>query len=321
MTKIKREHPKEKTRLHSRNRHRNRYDFKQLTKNSPELSDFILLNKYEDETINFSDPKAVKALNRALLINHYNISLWDIPDSYLCPPIPGRADYIHHIADLLQTSNYGKIPKGDKITSPDIDVGANCVYPIIGNSEDGWSFVGTDIDEIAIKNAKKIVESNPQLKNKIELRLQLDKKQIFNGIIQENEQFDITICNPPFHASLADAQSANIRKLTNLNQKKVSKPSLNFGGQSNELWYEGGEREFVKIMISESNNFTKNCFWFSTIISKQTNLKYTYILLKEAKAFDIKTIPMGQGNKSSRIVAWTFLNKAEQKEWITTKWK
>jgi 23S rRNA (adenine1618-N6)-methyltransferase len=35
-------------------------------------------------------------------------------NNYLCPPIPGRADYIHYIADLL-ASNNGIIPKGHGI--------------------------------------------------------------------------------------------------------------------------------------------------------------------------------------------------------------
>jgi 23S rRNA (adenine1618-N6)-methyltransferase len=45
-----------------------------------------------------------------LLISYYDIQKWDIPH-YLCPPIPGRADYIHYIADLLAESNNGIIPK------------------------------------------------------------------------------------------------------------------------------------------------------------------------------------------------------------------
>jgi 23S rRNA (adenine1618-N6)-methyltransferase len=35
-------------------------------------------------------------------------------NTYLCP-IPGRADYIHYIADLLAESNNGIIPKGHGI--------------------------------------------------------------------------------------------------------------------------------------------------------------------------------------------------------------
>jgi len=29
---------------------------------------------------------------------------------------------------------------------------------------------------------------------------------------------------------------------------------------------------------------------------------------------------MGSGNKSSRIVAWTFLSKEAQKEWRESRW-
>jgi 23S rRNA (adenine1618-N6)-methyltransferase len=46
------------------------------------------------------------------------------------PPIPGRADYIHYIADLLATTNSG-IPKETEYKDWDIGVGANCIYPII----------------------------------------------------------------------------------------------------------------------------------------------------------------------------------------------
>jgi len=48
--------------------------------------------------------------------------------------------------------------------------------------------------------------------------------------------------------------------------------------------------------------------WFSSIISKQANLKSVYSLLKKAEAVEVKTIQLGQGNKISRIIAWTFLD-------------
>ncbi|MBC7494605.1 MAG: RlmF-related methyltransferase, partial [Flavobacterium sp.] len=125
----KKEHPKEKTRLHVRNKHRERYNLKALIESVPELAQYVSLNIYNDESIDFFNPEAVKALNKALLKHHYQIDHWNIPPNYLCPPIPGRADYIHYIADLLCGSNYGKIPKGNLVTCLDIGVGANCVYP------------------------------------------------------------------------------------------------------------------------------------------------------------------------------------------------
>jgi len=47
----------------------------------------------------------VKVLNTALLFKYYNIQSWNFPDDNLCPPISGKVDYIHHLADLLKTSN------------------------------------------------------------------------------------------------------------------------------------------------------------------------------------------------------------------------
>ncbi len=311
----KKEHPKEKSKLHVRNKHRERYNFKQLIESCPELSQYVKVNVYDDESIDFFNPEAVKILNKALLKYFYGIENWNIPQNYLCPPIPGRADYIHYMADLLGNCEkyHKKIPTGEQIKCLDIGVGANCVYPIIGNKEYGWSFIGTDIDKIAIESAHQIITTNPFLIEKIELRLQTHSKNIFNGIIKEGEFIDLSICNPPFHASFAEAQAGTIRKLTNLkqinskiNNKKITNPILNFGGQNSELWCEGGEEKFVNTMVMESKEFANSCFWFSSLISKHNSLESIYKTLKKVGATEIKTISMGQGNKTSRIVAWTF---------------
>ncbi len=307
---------KEKSQLHSRNKHRERYDFQQLTTVCPELQPFVKRNNYDDESIDFHNPNAVKLLNKALLKQFYGINDWTIPDGYLCPPIPSRADYLHYIADLLGSKNGGKIPFGAQIKCLDIGVGANCIYPIIGHKEYGWTFIGSDIDAVSINSANKIIESNPELKPFIELRLQTDKKDIINGILKKNERIDVTICNPPFHASQAEAQRGTQRKLNNLTQKKQTKLVLNFGGQNNELWCEGGEIEFIKTLIFQSKQYADSCFWYSTLVSKESSLKPIYDTLKQVKTVEIKTIKMEQGHKISRIVAWTFLTEKEQNDWL-----
>ncbi len=317
----KKKNSKEKIRLHIRNKHRISYDFKQLTESCPELSQFVKLNKYDNESIDFSNPIAVKALNKALLLHHYNITFWEIPPNYLCPPIPGRADYIHNVADVLCCSNYGNIPTGSKVKCLDIGVGANCIYPIIGVNEYGWSFIGSDIDPVSVESANNIIKHNPSLNGKIEIRLQKNSWDYFYGALREEEMIDLSICNPPFHISLEAALAGTIRKLKNLNKKKAVAPTLNFGGQGSELWCKGGEGKFVQDMVFESRKFGERCYWFSSLISKQTNLKGVYSALKKSKAVEVKTIPMGQGNKSSRIVAWTFLQSEQQMSWKNARWK
>lgn len=292
----------ERNELHPRNKHNGQYDFALLTASYPPLRKFVSLNPYGLQTINFFNPHAVKALNKALLISCYGIRYWDIPKDYLCPPIPGRADYIHYIADLIGIGQ----PETRKRRCLDIGVGANCIYPIIGCTEYGWTFVGTDIDPVSIENARKIVTCNPVLAHQIELRLQKESRHIFEGILLKDEFFDVTICNPPFHSSAEEAETSTLRKLSSLKGKRISKAELNFGGRANELWCEGGELRFLLNMIAESSKYRENCRWFTSLVSKEKNLEKLTGKLKSVNVAEYKVIEMHQGTKSSRILAWRF---------------
>ncbi|WP_284651255.1 23S rRNA (adenine(1618)-N(6))-methyltransferase RlmF [Flavobacterium terrisoli] len=315
----------EKTSLHPRNPHRFRYDFEALIKAHAELQNFVHVNEHKigssvseqaKQTIDFSNPEAVKALNKALLISHYDIQNWDIPEHYLCPPIPGRSDYIHYIADLLASTNNGVIPEGENIAGLDIGIGANCIYPIIGNSAYGWSFVGTDIDENALQNCKKIIADNPKLIDVISLQLQIEPRFIFKNIVLPEDRFAFTICNPPFHSSAEEASKSALRKINTLSTTKTTKPVLNFGGQNAELWCKGGEIGFITQMIYESAKYPMQCLWFTTLVSKKDNLKSIYKTLGKVGAAEIKTIDMAQGQKISRMVAWTFQSPKQQNDFF-----
>jgi 23S rRNA (adenine1618-N6)-methyltransferase len=301
--------------LHPRNAHRSRYDFEALVAANPELTALLKRSPVGDPTIDFADPVAVKALNRALLMHHYGIQFWDIPPGYLCPPVPGRADYIHYLADLLSESSKGVVPTGEQVRVLDIGVGANCIYPIIGNKAYGWRFVGTDIDPVAVSTAQQIIAFNPSLKDQIEIRRQFTTTSIFKGIWAENERFDAVICNPPFHASKAQADAQTARKLRSLGLAKASANERNFGGHSAELYVDGGELGFIKRMISQSRDFSRICIWFTTIVSNAENLKPLYSALEAARPFEVKTIDMHQGQKSSRILAWTYMHPKQRAAW------
>ena len=294
----------DKMELHKNNKHQGKYDFPRLIENYQPLKKFVSPNPYGTPTINFFNPQAVKALNKALLITYYGISYWDIPKGYLCPPIPGRADYIHYLADLLQEGN--NMGETKPCRCLDIGVGANCIYPIIGHTEYGWTFVGSDIDPVSIENARKIVTCNPVLAHKIELRLQKDSRKILDGIIATEDFFDVTLCNPPFHSSKEAAEEGNLRKLSSLKGKKITKTKLNFGGTSNELWCEGGEVRFLQNMITERRKYQRNCRWFTCLVSKKETLEKLYARLKAVNVAEYRVIPMSQGTKVSRILAWRF---------------
>ena len=289
--------------MHTRNRHQGRYDFANLTASSPELAAFVVTTPRGEPSIDFADPAAVATLNRALLKSFYGVAHWEIPPGYLCPPVPGRADSIHRIAELLRAKD-GSYPRGANVRLLDVGVGANCIYPIIGHAEYGWTFVGCDVDPVALESAQKIVDANPNLKGAIELRLQTSSEKILSGIIRDGEMFQATICNPPFHASLAEAEAASRRKWENLGRRADS--GRNFGGQGGELWYPGGEAVFVRRMIEESARFKTGVRWFTALISKEESLPILQSAMRKAGVTDRRTMAMEQGQKKSRLVAWTF---------------
>lgn len=291
----------DKHELHQRNRHRDQYDFELLTTAYPALAEFVACNKYGNLSIDFFDATAVKALNKALLISSYGVGEWDIPDGYLCPPIPGRADYVHYIADLL-----GDTGRNAGVRCLDIGVGANCIYPIVGSVEYGWGFVGSDIDPVAIDNARAIVAANSVLRDCVELRLQNDQSSVFSGVIGDGEWFDVSMCNPPFHGSKDEADRGTLRKLSNLKGRRVTCAALNFGGRSNELWCSGGELRFLQDMIEESREFRSNVGWFTTLVSKEDNLSHLRQKLRGVGVAEHCKIDMQQGNKISRILAWRY---------------
>jgi 23S rRNA (adenine1618-N6)-methyltransferase len=303
---------------HPRNRHAGGYDFPRLVAASPELGPFVRRAPHGGPTIAFDDPAAVKALNRALLAEAYGIRAWDIPPGYLCPPIPGRADYLHHLADLLATANDGAIPRGPQVRVLDVGVGANLVYPLIGHREYGWSFVGTDLDATALASAARVLAANAGLGQAITLRQQKDRRAIFTGVVEPEERFDLTLCNPPFHASLREAREAAQQKWRKLGRGGTGSernPRRNFGGQGAELWCEGGEPAFTRRMVEESVALGQRVRWFTTLVSSSANLPALQRALRQAGAAEVRTVPMAQGQKQSRFVAWTFLGPDEQVQW------
>ncbi|MFT5295592.1 MAG: 23S rRNA (adenine1618-N6)-methyltransferase [Colwellia sp.] len=313
-----------KKNLHPKNRHNNGYDFLALCQSSPTLKPYVHTNKYQNLSIDFADSDAVKALNQALLKHHYHVNQWDIPQGYLCPPIPGRVDYIHYLADLL-SETLTETSMKNKISVLDIGTGASCIYPILGQREYQWDFTCSDIDPIAIKVAQQNTASDKRLKKSIICKLQKESAQVFNGLVQPGERFELTMCNPPFHRSLAEASKGSLRKVKNLEANKKGKNAplsneknvpLNFGGQNAELWCPGGEVSFINNMIKESKRIQNQVLWFTCLVSKKDHISQLKFTLKKSNAKQVKVVNMAQGQKISRFIAWSYLDEVQQKNWF-----
>lgn len=303
--------------LHPRNLHRHGYDFDALVAACPELEAHLHPGPHGQTTLDFVDPAAVKRLNQALLHQAYGLTYWDLPEGFLCPPIPGRADHVHRLADLLAEARGGELPPGKAIRILDIGTGANLIYPILARRIYGWRGVGTDIDAAALASAQAIVAANASLRGAVQLRLQRDPGSIFKGVVRPGERFDLTLCNPPFHGSLQSAREGSRRKWQNLGRGDAegSAPTLNFGGQGAELWCPGGESGFLDRLIRESAGLQDRVLWFSTLVSKATTLPGAHKALQAAGAQEVRELEMVHGQKRSRILAWTYLTPEARTTW------
>jgi 23S rRNA (adenine1618-N6)-methyltransferase len=254
-------------------------------------------------TINFADPAAVMALNQALLRDAYGLQ-WSVPAGALCPGVPGRSDYLHYLADLFSGGDDTQIPRGPQVAILDIGTGANCIYPMVGASEYGWRFVATECDQSAHRWARQIVRVNRGIAGLIEGRYQPDPLACFANVTQPGEQFAACMSNPPFHASAEEAAAGSLRKRRNLKLKADA--ALNFGGAAGELWCQGGEVGFSERMIAESAARPQLCFWFTTLVSKSAHLPRLRLALARVRPEQVREVEIAQGQKQSRILAWTF---------------
>ena len=279
--------------FHPNNIHNSGYNFETLLKANLALKEFVVKNNYGNLTVDFSDPKAVKELNRSLLLADYQIKTWEFPDENLCPPIPGRVDYIHYLKDLLKDEK--------DISVLDIGTGATCIYPLLGVAVYDWTFVGTDIDLDSLDSAQDIIDDN-DLDAKIKLRQQFDENNILTGVIESDDVFTATMCNPPFYKSAEEARGANRRKTRNLGTNTVR----NFAGNNNELWYVGGEKAFLHNYLYQSSLYKKQAIWFTSLVSKKENIESLEKSANKLGVQEFKVIPMHQGNKVTRSVAWRF---------------
>lgn len=172
------------TALHVRNRHRLGYDMARLGIRHPALNHFLFERPDGVLTVDFSHPSAVSALNAALLSVDYGIEM-SLPPGYLVPAVPGRADYVHILADLLAEEGSGRVPQGEAIVGLDVGVGASGIYPLLAHAEYGWRFIGIDVSAQALENCGRLARLN---RVQLELRRQNDARFILRSVLRNTDR-------------------------------------------------------------------------------------------------------------------------------------
>ncbi|KAG2648122.1 hypothetical protein PVAP13_1NG049100 [Panicum virgatum] len=305
---------------------RNRYaaaapDFAALAELYPSFRPFVSVSERGRASVDFTDFSATRELTRVLLLHDHGVNWW-IPDGQLCPTVPNRSNYIHWIEDLLSSNLIPPVSSSSgRVRGFDIGTGANCIYPLLGASLLGWSFVGSDVTDVALEWAKKNVENNPQLAELIEIRnanaaslsaeseaivresirenvlepaedVAMQKPPVLVGVVKESESFDFCVCNPPFFESIEEA---------GLN------PKTSCGGTAEEMVCPGGELAFVTQIIEDSVSLKNSFRWFTSMVGRKANLKLLMSKARKAGASVVKTTDFVQGQTARWGLAWSFI--------------
>ncbi|KAJ6802330.1 methyltransferase-like protein 16-like protein isoform X1 [Iris pallida] len=323
----------ERATIHPRNKYsENPPDFSELASLYPSFRPFVFHSSRTGRpAIDWTDFNATRELTRVLLHRDHGVDWW-IPDGQLCPTISNRSNYIHWIEDLLSSELIPSIRDSDhRVRGFDIGTGANCIYPLLGASLLGWSFVGSDVTAVALEWARKNVQSNPHLSELIEIRnansslvsksspeesgcedvaalaslenpgsLEYDRKvgcyqgpPVLVNVVRDGEEFDFCMCNPPFFESIEE---------TGLN------PRTACGGTTDEMVCLGGEQAFVTRIIEDSVTLKHSFRWFTSMVGKKSSLKFLISKVWEFGVSIIKTTEFVQGRTARWGLAWSFIS-------------
>ncbi len=293
--------------MHARNRFRDGYDFQQLVAASPLLAPFVKLNAYGDVSIDYAVLAAVAALNRALFTSAYGADELGCAARLFVSPVPGRSDYLHHLADPLAGRDPSAIPRGPSVATRHRCRRQLRLSPSLAQAATaGASSARTS--SVACEWARKLAKANTAVADLIECRLQPSPTDCFNGVVVPGERFTASMCNP---------RRSTYRPRTRPPQPDAAAESRwppASGGAHVKLWWvggrtlcDGGELGFRAADDHQSSAVPDRCRWFTTLVSKSGIPASSLRGAATRKLADVKTIGMGQGQKQSRILAWTFI--------------
>ena len=83
---------------------------------------------------------------------------------------PHAVGCAQHILQWFQASTGLTHAESSHVRVLDIGCGANLIYPLLGSSMHGWSFVAADVTDVAITWAHRNLRANPHLESLIEVR-------------------------------------------------------------------------------------------------------------------------------------------------------
>lgn len=291
------------SRMHPRNMYKTPLNFKKLCEQYPKLLPYTRVKNNGKVIFDFKNPDGLRCLTKVLLKKDFDLDVV-IPEGKLVPTLPLRLNYILWLEDLL-FSHHQNTDNADVIKGIDIGTGATCIYPLLIAKKNCWKMLGTDIDEHSVQNAYKNVENN-DLQHLISV-VQVSQSTFLLDIVNEDENFDFCMCNPPFFDCYEnETESMPLKKNRAV---RINAAKMRASGSQHETASPGGEIEFIKNIISDSMKLRDRIKIYTVMIGCKASLKVIIRTLKELKIESFITTQFCQGLTVRWAVAWTFVPK------------
>ncbi|XP_046544029.1 LOW QUALITY PROTEIN: RNA N6-adenosine-methyltransferase mettl16-like [Haliotis rubra] len=281
--------------MHPRNPYRRQKpDFQLLASKYPEFCSHVIQDTAGKVFLDFKNPEDLRILTKTLLKEDFDLDV-ELPQDRLVPTIPLRLNYLLWVEDIIGRKKSG-------VRGIDIGTGSSCVYPLLGNKMNKWSFLATDIDAQNVFYAKKNVEKN-SLTSAITVKKVTEDALMTGALLDEDSDvtYDFCMCNPPFFADHNEAQAVSTSRSVDR-----SEPCSVSTASPKESIAPGGEVMFVKQLIADSASLRTRVRVYTTMLGKKTSISPLKEELRKLKVPKYATTEFCQGKTMRWGIAWSF---------------
>ena len=268
---------------------------------------------FDGARYSFSRPGALAALTRALLRRDFSLE-WRPPADRLCPPVPGRLNYLLWAEDLPARLALGRLaacavppppPPPLPALSLDVGVGANAIFPLLGARLGGFcsQWLATDIDAVAVAGARAAATRAGLPPSALAVLSVEPGGPLLAGALPAAAAAGgaplvaVTVCNPPFFASWEEAVES---------MRRAPARAGACGGAPHEMATVGGEAAFAGRLADESQPLGERALWFSCMLGKRASVADVSLRLARARVPALRTTELVQGVTRRWAVAWSW---------------
>ncbi|WVW82082.1 hypothetical protein I302_104087 [Kwoniella bestiolae CBS 10118] len=272
-------------------------DFARLASRFPDFAQYVTISEEGYASIDFQNPAALRSLTRCLLKEDWDLDV-GLREDRLCPTLTNRLDYLLHVLDL--EPYLAASPSSRPLRVLDIGTGATAIYPILLHRlRPDAQITATELDELSYNHSLSVLSQNSIPSSSINAVHAPSAEPILFPILDnEREEWDLTICNPPFFGSEEEMKEGQEGKELGAHAAPTA--------ANNELITPGGEIAFVGKMIKESLKIGERCRWYTSLIGKYSSLTPLIELLREHKIDNYLLKSIKQSKTTRWILGWSY---------------